>query len=230
MGLLACLLLAVFQADERPPLETGDVAAVRVTAPAEARVEHFVLTREGSPAPYAVARFVRWKLERGGERLELETRFLGSEHVLSHVERIEPGRRLLSWRERSSDGVRSVFLDGTDDLAGWIGEGRRTVRTSAPAGTTLPLEWLASVLDGRVEPGALSLYDPLTGATRAVRSRRRVDLAGVARWTLLEGEHAAERFRVRGGRLEGFAWRSNHVRARRISAAEHGELLHEGSS
>lgn len=233
MGLLLCLLLVVAGGDGPAPLESGDVREVHVSAPAKARVEHFLLRRSGSEAPYAVARFVRWPLERGGERLELETRFLGTDHVISHVERVESGRRLLSWRERTGSQVRGVFLDGGSRgdgaLRGWVGEGLGRRRLEVPGSVQLPLEWLGRALDGRAAPGTLELFEPLAAGTRRVTTER-ANTNDVTRWSFLEEGRVAERFELADGELRGFVWRSNHVRASRISLAEHAEHLTRSSS
>ncbi|MEX1026308.1 MAG: hypothetical protein WD226_14665 [Planctomycetota bacterium] len=142
---------------------------------------------------------------------------------MSHVERITPTRRLLCWRERSSAGLRSVFLDGSDQLLGWIGEGHRRRRIEVSSDVILPLEWIAARLqeEARAGAGPMTTFDPLTGCARAIEVHRQ----GEDQWTWWSEDRPREHYRFVDGELIGFAWRSSLVRARRIGPEEHAERL-----
>lgn len=222
MGITFVLLTAAWfgpAAWEKPG--QGDAETIVIAAPESAEVGYFVHEREvksGFFEPVATSRFVRWPLESGGWHLELETRFLKADLHVSHVERLEPGRRTLNWRERRGRTGRSLFLQGSNELRGWIANGGRTHRIDVPSSTRLPLEWLGSALDGEVRPGALQVFDPLRLASRTVEV---VDREGEARqaWAWKEGGIDRERFQIDDQGLRGFGWRSDSLLARRISRA-----------
>lgn len=229
LAILACATVGIHAPQSstvQAVVGTSDGArSVVVAAPANTKTSYFILERtsaSGAPEVYGTARFVRWPLAQGGERLELETRVFASKLVISHVERIEPARRTLSWRERSPDGARSVFLQGTGELRGWVGNGLHSRRLTVPAETCLPLEWLARGLRGK-GLGSIEVFDPLRLGLRAldVDHTQGPDGTHLA-WR--EAGEVYETWHINAGVLEGYTWRSGLVHARRVPKSEFQRL------
>ncbi|MCB9914363.1 MAG: hypothetical protein H6828_04315 [Planctomycetes bacterium] len=233
--------LALLAAHPWTPTRAGEAPP----APAEERVEHFVLEwRSDAPHPADRAQLpvalreaalageaglVRLRAGSGerGPQLELEVDFPFDGIRLLSVEGLDPAGPKLVWRELSRGAGRTVFAEWTaaDELRllEWSSAGRQRDERLPCAGVELPHALLERARRGAVTEGEFRVVDPLALGVEARTVRTTYEDApdGGAARRVVELRRAdgtlAGRYVFQGEALVRFAWQEGGLVARRIT-------------